>query len=86
MRETTPRTAAVMNDSFKVKSSGMLKENLSSGSLDEPRGEGAAPARGPQLCRLTELRLTNLQLSSARTQGSAYTCVKITRKITRKSY
>ena len=28
-RETTPRTAAVRNDSFKVKSSGMLKDSLS---------------------------------------------------------
>ena len=35
-RETTPRTAAVRNDSFKVRSSGMLKDSSSSGSLNEP--------------------------------------------------
>jgi len=35
-RETTPRTAAVRNVNFKLKSSGMLKDSLSGGSLDGP--------------------------------------------------
>jgi hypothetical protein len=67
--ETTPRTAAVRNDSFRVKSSGMLENSLSSGSLDEREARVPSSVRVVRDRTLvTKLRLTHGQYSSRRLQ------------------